>query len=252
MFKKIHMNKEIQDKIRISKFLSTYGVGSRREVEKMIKDGRVHLNGKKINSPVNFVNKKDSIKLDGKLLIFKKFTQVYKFYKPVNCICSKNKQDERKIVYDLLPKKFKNFIFAGRLDVNSEGLLIITNSSEITRSLELPKNQFQRKYKIRVYGNYDKKKLEDLSKGKIINNILYKPFTYKIFNQDKKNFWIEIYLKEGKNREIRQLMRSINLQVNKLVRLEFGPFKIQNLKPGEIILAEKKEIEEYENHLREI
>lgn len=246
------MNKEIQDKIRISKFLSTYGVGSRREVEKMIKEGRIHVNGEKISSPVNFVNNKDSIKLDGKLLIFKKFVQVYKFYKPISCICTKNKQDERKIIYDLLPKKFKNFIFAGRLDVNSEGLLIITNSSEITRNLEIPKNQFQRKYKIRVYGNYDKKKLEDLSKGKIINNVLYKPFTYKIFNQDKKNFWIEMYLKEGKNREIRELMRSINLQVNKLVRLEFGPFKIQNLKPGEIILAEKKELEEYENHLRKI
>ena len=252
MFKKIHMSREIQDKTRISKFLASYGFGSRREIEKMIQEGRIQLNGKKINSPVNFVNKKDSIKLDGKLLTFKKFTQIYKFYKPVDCICSKNRQDERKIVYDILPKKFHNFIFAGRLDVNSEGLLIITNSGEIARNLELPQNEFLRRYKIRVYGKFDRDKLDELSKGKKINNIFYKPFSYKVTNQDKKNFWIDICLKEGKNREIRELMRSIKLQVNKLSRLEFGPFKIDNLEPGEIKVATKKEIEEYESYIRKI
>ena len=114
------MKKELLDKVRISKFLASYNIGSRREIEKMIKDTRISLNGTKITSPVHFVNKNDSIKLDGKLIIFKKFVQIYKFYKPVDCICSKNKQDDRKIVYEILPKKFKNFIFAGRLDVNSD------------------------------------------------------------------------------------------------------------------------------------
>lgn len=246
------MQKKIIDKIRIAKFLASYNVGSRREVEKMIQEGRISLNGQKINSPVHFVNQRDSIKLDGKLVIFKKFTQIYKYYKPVDCICSKNKQDERKIVYDILPKKFKNFIFAGRLDVNSEGLLIITNSGDITRKLELPQNEFSRKYRVRVYGYCDEKKIEELSKGKIINGIKYKPFTYKIFDKNKKNFWIELCLHEGKNREIRELMRSINLQVNKLVRVEFGPFKLGDLKPGDIQLAEKKEIEEYESYIRKI
>ena len=246
------MQKKIIDKIRIAKFLASYNVGSRREVEEMIQEGRISLNGQKINSPVHFVNQRDSIKLDGKLVIFKKFTQIYKYYKPVDCICSKNKQDERKIVYDILPKKFKNFIFAGRLDVNSEGLLIITNSGDITRKLELPQNEFSRKYRVRVYGYCDEKKIEELSKGKIINGIKYKPFTYKIFDKNKKNFWIELCLHEGKNREIRELMRSINLQVNKLVRVEFGPFKLGDLKPGDIQLAEKKEIEEYESYIRKI
>ena len=246
------MQKKIIDKIRIAKFLASYNVGSRREVEKMIQEGRISLNGQKINSPVHFVNQRDSIKLDGKLVIFKKFTQIYKYYKPVDCICSKNKQDDRKIVYDILPKKFRNFIFAGRLDVNSEGLLIITNSGDITRKLELPQNAFLRKYRVRVYGYCDEKKIEELSKGKIINSIKYKPFTYKIFDKNKKNFWIELCLHEGKNREIRELMRSINLQVNKLVRVEFGPFKLGDLKPGDIQLAEKKEIEEYESYIRKI
>ena len=246
------MNKELPEKIRISKFLASYNIGSRREIERMIEEGRIQLNGQKLISPVHFVDKKDSIKLDGKLIIFKKFKQIYKFYKPINCICSKNKQDERKIVYDLLPKKFKNFIFAGRLDVNSEGLLIITNDGGVARSLELPKNKFVRKYMIRVYGVCEEKKIDNLSKGKKINGIQYRPFRYKIFNKDKKNFWIEIELKEGKNREIRELMRSINLQVNKLTRLEFGPFKISNLKPGEIKIAETREIKQYEDYLGKI
>ena len=240
------------NKTRIAKFLASYNLGSRREIEKMILEGRIQLNGKVINNPLYFVDKKDSIKLDNKLIIFKKYTQVYKFYKPIDCICSKNKQDERKIIYDFLPKKFKNFIFAGRLDVNSEGLLIITNSGDITRNLELPRNKITRKYKVRVYGDCDEKRIEELSNGKKINGIQYKPFRYKIFKNNKKNFWIELMLQEGKNREIRELMRSINLQVNKLIRLEFGPFKLANLKIGDIVLAEKKEIQEYENYFGKI
>ena len=246
------MKKELPEKVRISKFLASHNVGSRREIERMIENGRIYLNGKLLTTPVHFINKKDSVKLDGKLLLFKKFKQIYKFYKPNNCICSKNKQDEREIVYDLLPKKFKNFIFAGRLDVNSEGLLIVTNDGEISRSLELPKNKFTRKYRVRVYGICEEKRIDNLSKGKKINGIQYRPFKYKIFNKNKKNFWIEIELKEGKNREIRELMRSIDLQVNKLTRLEFGPFKISNLKPGEIKIAELKEIKQYEDYLRKI
>ena len=229
-------------KTRISKFLSSYNIGSRREVEKMIEEGRIQLNGTKLNSPVHFVDEKDSIKVDGKLVLLKKNKQIYKFYKPQGYICSKQKQDDRGIVYEILPKKFKNFIFAGRLDINSEGLLIITNSGEIARNLELPKNKFVRKYKVRVYGILNENKLKNLSQGTTIDEINYKPFKYKIFNQDKKNFWLEIELKEGKNREIRELMRSINLRVNKLIRLEFGPFKLGTLKAGKIKIADNKEI----------
>lgn len=239
-------------KTRISKFLSSYNIGSRREVEKMIVEGRIQLNGTKLTSPVHFVDEKDSIKVDGKLVLLKKNKQIYKFYKPQGYICSKQKQDDRGIVYEILPKKFKNFIFAGRLDINSEGLLIITNSGEIARNLELPKNEFIRKYKVRVYGILNENKLKNLSQGTTIDEINYKPFKYKIFNQDKKNFWLEIELQEGKNREIRELMRNINLRVNKLIRLEFGPFKLGTLKTGEIKIADNKEIKEYENYIRSI
>ena len=246
------MTSNLLKKTRISKFLSSYNIGSRREVEKMIEQGRIQLNGAKLTSPVHFVDEKDSIKVDGKLVLLKKNKQIYKFYKPQGYICSKQKQDDRGIVYEILPKKFKNFIFAGRLDINSEGLLIITNSGEIARNLELPKNECVRKYKVRVYGILNENKLKNLSQGTTIDKINYKPFKYKIFNQDKKNFWLEIELKEGKNREIRELMRNINLKVNKLIRLEFGPFKLGTLTIGEIKIADNKEIKEYENYIRSI
>jgi len=239
-------------KTRISKFLSSYNIGSRREVEKMIIEGKIQLNGVKLTSPVHFINEKDSVKVNGKLVIFKKQTQIYKFYKPVGYICSKNKQDDRGIVYEILPKKYKNFIFAGRLDINSEGLLIITNSGEISRTLELPQNEFARRYRVRVYGQPNEKKLKILSCGSKINGILYKSFKYQIFNNDKKNFWLEIELTEGKNREIRELLKSIDLRVNKLIRLKFGPFSLGTLKKGEIQPVEKKEIRKYENHIRKI
>ena len=246
------MSSNTLKKTRISKFLSSYNIGSRREVEKMIVEGRIQLNGTKLTSPIHFVDEKDSIKVDGKLVLLKKNKQIYKFYKPQGYICSKQKQDDRGIVYEILPKKFKNFIFAGRLDINSEGLLIITNSGEIARNLELPKNEFIRKYKVRVYGILNENRLKNISQGTTIDEINYKPFKYKIFNQDKKNFWLEIELKEGKNREIRELMRNINLRVNKLIRLEFGPFKLGTLKTGEIKIADNKEIKEYENYIRSI
>jgi 23S rRNA pseudouridine2605 synthase len=122
----------------------------------------------------------------------------------------------------------------------------------VARSLELPKNKFIRKYRVRVYGICEEQKIDNLSRGRKIDGIEYRPFKYKLFNKDKKNFWIEMELKEGKNREIRELMRSIDLRVNKLTRLEFGPFKISNLKPGEIKTAEPKEIRQYEDYLRKI
>ncbi len=193
-----------------------------------------------VNSPATFANKRDKILINGKKIIFFKKQQVYKFYKPQKIICSKAKQDTRSIIYEILPKKFKNFIFAGRLDFLSEGLIIITNSSEISRNLELPKNKFSRIYIVRVYGNLDLDMLRIKSKGTIINKIKYKPFTFTIKSQIKKNTILEIELKEGKKNEIREIFKSMKLQVNKLKRIAYGPFKLEKMKPGEIQIAKIK------------
>ena len=163
------MNKE-----RISKFLANYNCGSRREIEKLIAKNKITVNGEKISSPICFVDKNDQIQIEGKNIAFKKQIQILKLYKPINYICSKRKQDKRKIVYEILNSKYKNFIFAGRLDVNSEGLIILTNSSNVTRSLEDPRYKFKRTYNVRVFGDLNLAKLKEKSKGFIYKGTKYR------------------------------------------------------------------------------
>lgn len=152
-------------KIRIAKLLANYNYGSRREIENLISNKKIKLNNKIILTPVTFANEEDKISINGKKVFFKKKISILKFYKPKDIICSKNKQDKRKIIYEILNAKYKNFIFAGRLDFKSEGLIILTNDSSLTRNLELPKNKFERKYEVRVFGDFNIEKLKLKSKG---------------------------------------------------------------------------------------
>ena len=237
-------------KIRIAKLLANYNYGSRREIESLIKEKKIILNNKVVLTPITFADENDIIFIKEKKAILKKNTQILKLYKPKEIICSKNKQDNRKIIYEILKPEYKNFIFAGRLDFKSEGLLILTNDSKLTRNLEMPKNKFYRKYEVRVYGDLNLNDLKKKSEGVKIKQINYKPFNFKIKSKIKKNTTIEIILSEGKKNEIREIFKSLNLQVNKLKRLSFGPFKLDNMKPGEIKRASNIEIKNYENHIR--
>jgi len=230
--------------------LANYNQGSRREIERLIADGKVFLKKQVVLSPITFVNTNDEININGKKVNFLKKKEVLKFYKPKNIICSKKKQDNRKIIYEIINNKYKNFIFVGRLDFNSEGLMLLTNSSDLCRSLELPKNNFERKYEVRVYGDFDIDKLKKMSSGTNINNIIYKPFQFKITSKVKKNTNLLMTLYEGKKNEIRKIFKKINLQVNKLKRISYGPFKINKLLPGQLETATQGEIEKYENHIR--
>ncbi len=239
-------------KERISKFLANYNCGSRREIERLIIKNKITVNGEKISSPVCFVDKTDQIQINGKNIEFRKNIQILKLYKPINYICSKKKQDKRKIIYEILSSKYKNFIFAGRLDINSEGLIILTNSSNITRSLEDPKYKFKRTYNVRVFGDLNLMNLKEKSKGFIYKGTKYRAFNYKVISDIKKNTWIKLDLFEGKKNEIREIFRSINLNVNKLKRVSFGPFNLNNLKPGQIEMVSNKELKFYENYIRKI
>ena len=239
-------------KERISKFLANYNCGSRREIERLILKNKIRVNGKTILSPLCFVDKNDEIYIDSKKISFQKKIEILKLYKPINYICSKRKQDKRKIIYELISTKYKNYIFAGRLDINSEGLIILTNSSKVTQNLENPKNKFKRTYHVKVYGDLNLKKLKEKSKGFIYKNIRYKSFNYKILGDVKRNTWIELDLFEGKKNEIRQIFRSINLAVNKLKRISYGPFRLDKLNPAQINIASAKEISFYESHIRKI
>tara|TARA_B100001027_G_scaffold102129_1_gene70205 strand:+ start:4429 stop:5166 length:738 start_codon:yes stop_codon:yes gene_type:complete len=237
-------------KIRIAKLLANYNQGSRRRIEELIKNNKVIVNKHTINSPITFVNTDDEIFVNNRKVKFEKKLKVFKFYKPKNIICSKAKQDNKDIIYDIIPKKFKNFIFAGRLDYNSEGLMILTNSSKITRTLELPKNKFPRTYQVRVYGDCNLKNIKEKSKGSIINGKKYLPFRFVLNSKIKKNTNLEITLFEGKKNEIKEIFKSIKLQVNKLKRVKYGPFCLNRMKPLDIKEITNSEFKEYENYIR--
>ena len=237
-------------KMRIAKLLANYNQGSRREIERLIAKKKVFLNKKVVLSPITFVDTKDEITINNKKVTFSKKKELLKFYKPKNVICSKNKQDKRKIIYEIINIKYQNFIFVGRLDFNSEGLILLTNSSEISRNLELPKNNFEREYKVRVYGDFNVEKLKKLSKGGRINKKIYKPFRFKVYSKIKKNTNLLMTLKEGKKNEIREIFKKINLQVNKLKRISYGPFKLNKLLPGKLEVVTQAELEKYENYIR--
>jgi len=246
------MNNNYQKKIRIAKFLSNKGYGSRREIEQLIQKKRIIVNKEIISSPITFVNNEDEIIINNKKIDIKKKLEVWKFYKPLNYITSRNKQDDRPIIYDLLPFNLKKIKTVGRLDINSEGLLLLTDDGEIIRNLELPKNKFVRKYKIRVYGYIDEASLDRISKGVKINSIQYAPFEYKLLKKGNANSWLEFNMREGKNNEIRNLCAAVNLKVNRLIRLEYGPFKLKNLLAGKLEKAEEREMRLYEDHIRKI
>jgi len=236
------------DKLRISKFLASKNIGSRKDIEKFILERRISLNGMTVTTPITFVEEGDQIYLDNKLINTKLKFEILKYYKPIGFITSHKKQDKRPIIFENLPDKYKNYKTAGRLDYNSEGLLILSSDGEVTRELELPKNKFERKYEIIITGNFKRDNLQSISSGVKIKNVLYKPFKYSIKSNKKNSVILELILMEGKNREIRKLMEHIKLKVKKLKRIEYGPFKLNDLKPGEIHSATKSEIKKYLNN----
>lgn len=236
------------DKLRISKFLASKNIGSRKDIEKFILERRISLNGMTVTTPITFVEEGDQIYLDNKLINTKLKFEILKYYKPIGFITSHKKQDKRPIIFENLPDKYKNYKTAGRLDYNSEGLLILSSDGEVTRELELPKNKFERKYEIIITGNFKRDNLQSISSGVKIKNVLYKPFKYSIKSNKKNSVILELILMEGKNREIRKLMEHIKLKVKKLKRIEYGPFKLNDLKPGEIHSATKSEIKNYLNN----
>ena len=234
--------------MRISKFLASKNIGSRKDIEKFILERRISLNGMTVTTPITFVEEGDQIYLDNKLINTKLKFEILKYYKPIGFITSHKKQDKRPIIFENLPDKYKNYKTAGRLDYNSEGLLILSSDGEVTRELELPKNKFERKYEIIITGNFKRDNLQSISSGVKIKNVLYKPFKYSIKSNKKNSVILELILMEGKNREIRKLMEHIKLKVKKLKRIEYGPFKLNDLKPGEIHSATKSEIKKYLNN----
>lgn len=226
--------KNITEKgMRIAKLIAQSGRCSRREAEELIAEGRVQVNGLTINSPATFITD-HSVKIDGKLINQKQQTRLWIFHKPQGFLTTTKDMKGRKTIFDILPKNLPRAISVGRLDYNTEGLLLLTTNGQLARHLELPKNKFVRKYRARVFGRLDYERLKKLEKGITVDGIRYCSIKAEVEIEKESNSWLKISLEEGKNREIRKVMEFLGLQVNRLIRVSFGPFQLGNLQIGEV------------------
>jgi len=192
----------------------------------------VKLNGQRVTTPATLVTDADDIVVDGKLVPKQEPLRVWRFHKPVGLMTTHKDSEGRPTVFERLPKDMPRVISVGRLDMNSEGLLLLTNDGELARKLELPSNGWARKYRVRVFGRVQEKDLERLAKGMVVEGIKYGPVMATVDRQQGANAWLEVTLQEGKNREIRRLMEAIGLSVNRLIRVSYGPFALGSLPVG--------------------
>ncbi|QQA43672.1 pseudouridine synthase [Pelagovum pacificum] len=228
------MTDENQTAERIAKVLARRGVASRREVERMIEAGRVSVNGRKLDSPALNVTDKDRILVDGKPVKAPEPPRLWLYNKPVGLVTTERDEKGRPTVFGALPEDMPRVMSVGRLDLNSEGLLLLTNDGEIKRRLELPSTGWLRRYRVRTHGQPDEAALDRLRRGIEVEGVRYQPMDVTFDRQQGSNAWLTVALREGKNREIRRAMESIGAKVNRLIRVSYGPFQLGNLETGKV------------------
>ena len=220
---------------RIAKRLSRAGICSRREAERWIADGRVKIDGVKITTPATLVTPASQILVDGKKVAEPERTRLWRYHKPDGLVCSTSDQDGRSTIFDRLPTTLPRVMTIGRLDLRSEGLLLLTNDGELARRLELPATGWTRRYRVRVFGNPTEAGLSALASGVTIDNIRYGEIHARIDSARGDNAWLSVSLQEGKNREIRRVMEHLGFRVNRLIRIGYGPFQLGKMERGEVI-----------------
>jgi len=225
---------------RIAKVLARRGVASRREVERMIGAGRVALDGRVIESPALNVTADAKITVDGKRVTEAEPPRLWRYHKPAGRVTTARDEKGRATIFDDIPADLPRMMPIGRLDLTSEGLLLLTNDGAIKRRLELPATGWLRKYRVRVKGTPTDELLSPLRRGITIDGERFQPIEVAIDRQQGRNAWLTVGLREGKNREIRRAMESVGLQVNRLIRVSYGPFRLGELKAGELIEVKSK------------
>ena len=225
--------KNIQVSERIAKVIARGSKFSRRDAEKLIADGRVKIDNQIILQPNVNVTSSNNIKLDNKSINFKPELELYKYYKPRGVLVTHHDPENRKTIFDDLPKKFENMISIGRLDYDSEGLLLLTNNGDIKRTMELPNNNWKRTYRVRVHGRVDDNIILKFKKGLKIDRMRYKPILANIDNTSNSYTWLTMTLTEGKNREIRNIFEAFGMIVTRLIRVSYGPYKLNKLNKSE-------------------
>ena len=218
---------------RLAKAISSRGFCSRRDAEKLIAEGKVKVNGKPIMEVVTFVTPEDTIEVDN-VKLFESKPRLWVYYKPRGLVTTHKDPQGRPTVFDNIPLKIQHIISVGRLDIDSEGLLLLTNNGELARKFELPSNNFARVYKVKAYGRFRESDLNLLEQGVVIDGVEYRECRIEHIKSNQANhwFWIEIY--EGKNREVRRLFEYIGLTVNRLIRTHYHTYSLDDMEVGDI------------------
>jgi len=219
---------------RIAKRLARAGVASRREAEALIAAGRVKLNGKVLDSPAVNVGPADRIEIDGEPIPAIERTRLFLFHKPAGVVTTNRDPEGRRTVFDVLPEGLPRLITVGRLDINTEGLLLLTNDGGLARVLELPQTGWLRRYRVRVHGEVDEKALEGLKQGIAVDGVFYGAIEAALDRRQGSNAWITVGLREGKNREVKNVMAALGLEVTRLIRVSYGPFQLGDLPEGQV------------------
>lgn len=223
---------------RIAKRLARAGVASRREVERLVGLGKVAVNGRILDTPAVLVGKDDLITVDGRLIDAPEATRVWRYHKPVGLLTTHRDPEGRPTVFENLPAGMPRVISVGRLDINSEGLLLLTNDGELARALELPSSAWVRRYRARARGKVSQEALDALKDGVTVDGVHYGPIEARLDKAKEgaggANLWITVAITEGKNREVRRVLESLGLHVNRLIRLAYGPFQLGTLESGAV------------------
>ena len=219
---------------RIAKLLARAGIASRREVERMIAEGRVALNGKTLETPATVLTSLHGVTVDGKPVKAPEPARLFRCHKPAGLLTAERDPKGRPTIYDRLPKGLPRVMPVGRLDMNTEGLLLLTTDGELKRQLELPATGVERTYRARAFGEISQERLETLIEGIEIEGVRYGPIDANLERRTGRNQWIELRLKEGKNREVRRVLEHLGLKVSRLIRTAYGPFPLGDLPAGAV------------------
>jgi 23S rRNA pseudouridine2605 synthase len=239
---------------RIAKLLARAGVASRREIERMIADGRIAINGKVLDTPAVKLANLNGVTVDGKAVDRAEAARLFAFHKPSGLITAERDPRGRPTIYtalrNALPKDAGRVIPVGRLDFTTEGLLMLTNDGELKRAMELPSSGIPRTYRARAFGDVTQAQLDELIEGVEIDGIRYGRIEADLERGSGKNRWVEMTLTEGKNREVRRVLEHLGLQVNRLLRTAYGPFELADLPRGQAVEIRQADVERFRKQLR--